>query len=115
VKRVRKVRCLRGELRVPSDKSISHRAVILPALAEGESYVQNWLWSKDTLATLSIIKALGVKVQHKNCTLRIKGSNFGLLEPQRVLDAKNSGTTARLMLGVLATQRFFAVLTETKA
>jgi 3-phosphoshikimate 1-carboxyvinyltransferase len=56
VKSVRKVRCLKGELRVPSDKSISHRAVILPALAEGESYVQEWLLSKDTLATLNIIK-----------------------------------------------------------
>jgi 3-phosphoshikimate 1-carboxyvinyltransferase len=111
VKSVRKVRCLKGELRVPSDKSISHRAVILPALAEGESYVQEWLLSKDTLATLNIIRALGVKVQYKNGTLRIKGSNFELLEPQRVLDAKNSGTTARLMLGVLATQSFFAVLT----
>jgi len=111
VQSVRKVRCLRGELRVPSDKSISHRAVILPALAEGESYVQEWLLSKDTLATLNIIKTLGVKVQHKNGTLRIKGSNFELLEPQRVLEAKNSGTTARLMLGVLATQSFFAVLT----
>ncbi len=115
MKGVKRVKCLRGELRVPSDKSISHRAVILPALAEGESYVKEWLWSKDTLATLSIVKALGVQVKHKNGNLRIKGSNFKLLEPKGVLDAKNSGTTARLILGILATQEFFAVLTGDKS
>ncbi len=115
MKGVKRVKCLRGELRVPSDKSISHRAIILPALAEGESYVKEWLWSKDTLATLSIVKALGVQVKHKNGNLRIKGSNFKLLEPKGVLDAKNSGTTARLILGILATQEFFAVLTGDKS
>jgi 3-phosphoshikimate 1-carboxyvinyltransferase (EC 2.5.1.19) len=102
---------LKGELRVPSDKSISHRAVILPSLAEGESVVENWLESKDTLATLSIIKALGVKIVKKGKTLKIKGSNFLLKEPTKILNAKNSGTTARLMLGVLSTQPFFSVLT----
>jgi len=111
VKIIQKVRCLKGELRVPSDKSISHRAVILPSLAEGESVVENWLESKDTLATLSIIKALGVKIVKKGKTLKIKGSNFLLKEPTKILNAKNSGTTARLMLGVLSTQPFFSVLT----
>ncbi|WP_448587480.1 3-phosphoshikimate 1-carboxyvinyltransferase [Thermocrinis sp.] len=108
---IKKVSCFKGELRVPSDKSISHRAVILPALAEGESVVENWLESKDTMATLSIMKALGVKILKKGGTLRIKGSGFFLREPDKVLDAKNSGTTARLMLGVLSTQSFFSVLT----
>ena len=111
MKIIQKVRCLKGELRVPSDKSISHRAVILPSLAEGESVVENWLESKDTLATLSIIKALGVKIVKKGKTLKIKGSNFLLKEPTKILNAKNSGTTARLMLGVLSTQPFFSVLT----
>jgi len=73
--------------------------------------VENWLESKDTLATLSIIKALGVKIVKKGKTLKIKGSNFLLKEPTKILNAKNSGTTARLMLGVLSTQPFFSVLT----
>ncbi len=111
MKVIPKIRCLKGELRVPSDKSISHRAVILPSLAEGESSVENWLESKDTLATLSTMRALGVKITKKGRTLKIKGSNSLLKEPSSILNARNSGTTARLMLGVLSTQPFFSVIT----
>ncbi|WP_448583803.1 3-phosphoshikimate 1-carboxyvinyltransferase [Thermocrinis sp.] len=115
MKVIPKIRCLKGELRVPSDKSISHRAIILPSLAEGESLVEHWLESKDTMATLSIMRALGIRIIKKGKTLRIKGSNFILKEPTDVLNAKNSGTTARLMLGVLSTQPFFSVLTGDKS
>jgi len=108
---LKKIKSLKGQLRVPSDKSISHRAVILSSLAEGESFVENWLKSKDTMATLSIMRALGVKIYEKNSGLRIKGTNFSLREPSKILNAKNSGTTARLMLGVLSTQPFFSVIT----
>ncbi|RMH01803.1 MAG: 3-phosphoshikimate 1-carboxyvinyltransferase, partial [Aquificota bacterium] len=108
---LKKAKRIRGELRVPSDKSISHRAVILSALAEGESLIKEWLSSKDTEATLSIIKALGVEVKRKGKDLLVKGSGYKLREPSRVLDAKNSGTTARLMLGILSTQPFFSVIT----
>jgi len=58
-----KAKRAKGELRVPSDKSISHRAVIFSALAEGESYVKEWLSSEDTLATLNMLIALGVEVK----------------------------------------------------
>ena len=108
---IRKVKSVKGELRVPSDKSISHRAVIFSALAEGESYVREWLSSEDTLATLYILQSIGVEIYKEGSNLRIIGKNYNFIEPKNVLDAKNSGTTARLMLGVLSTQPFFSVIT----
>ncbi len=109
------VKRVEGELRVPSDKSISHRAVIFGALARGETLVHSWLRSADTLATLRIIRSLGVRVREQNGVLRIYGSGFVLSEPENVLNAGNSGTTARLIMGVLATQPFFSVLTGDKS
>lgn len=113
--RLKKAKGVKGELRVPSDKSISHRAVILSALAEGESLVKEWLSSQDTRATLSILQALGLKVKKKGRELRIKGLGYRFIEPADVLNAKNSGTTARLMLGVLSTQPFLSVITGDKS
>lgn len=109
--RLKKAKSAKGELRVPSDKSISHRAVILSALAEGESHIREWLASEDTKATLRIVQSLGVQVKRKGKSLRVIGRNYHFHEPFNVLDAKNSGTTARLMMGVLSTQPFFSVLT----
>lgn len=109
--RLSKAKRAKGELRVPSDKSISHRAVILSALAEGESYIKEWLSSEDTLATLNMVISLGAKVHKEGKNLRIIGKDYNFIEPSDVLDAKNSGTTARLMLGVLSTQPFFSVIT----
>ena len=100
-----------GSLRVPSDKSISHRAVILGALARGRTFVREWLRSEDTKATLEMVKALGVQVEERETELILEGRDFTFLEPSDVLDAKNSGTTARLMLGVLSTQELFSVVT----
>ncbi|NPB05561.1 MAG: 3-phosphoshikimate 1-carboxyvinyltransferase [Aquificae bacterium] len=104
---------IEGELRVPSDKSISHRAIIIGALAEGDTLVKNWLRSADTTATLRVYRQMGLEVEEKESgELVVKGRGlFSLREPDRVLDAQNSGTTARLSLGVLAAQPFFAVLT----
>ncbi|RMH79971.1 MAG: 3-phosphoshikimate 1-carboxyvinyltransferase [Acidobacteria bacterium] len=109
--KLKKVKRVKGELRVPSDKSISHRAVILSSLAEGESYVREWLSSEDTEATLQIVLSLGVEAKREGRNLRISGKDFLFREPTHILDARNSGTTARLMMGVLATQGFFSVLT----
>ncbi len=105
------VRRVKGEIRVPSDKSISHRAVIFSALARGESVVHSWLRSADTLATLRAIRSLGVRVISRGETLRVFGRGFSFSEPAGVLNAGNSGTTARLLMGLLATQPFFSVLT----
>lgn len=107
----RKVKRVRGELRVPSDKSISHRAVILGAVARGETLVESWLRSKDTLATLNLFRALGTRVREEKGRLVIEGRNFLFEEPGDVLDAENSGTTARICAGVLSTQPFFSVMT----
>ncbi|SHK18482.1 3-phosphoshikimate 1-carboxyvinyltransferase [Thermocrinis minervae] len=106
-----RVKLVKGQIRVPSDKSISHRAVILGAIAEGKTYVEDWLVSADTLATLRVIRSLGVKVVRKGTNLVIEGTDYTFREPQDVLNCANSGTTARLMLGVLSTQPFFSVLT----
>ena len=102
-----------GELRVPSDKSISHRAIILGSLADGEVRVRHWLRSADTLATLNIYRQLGAEIEEKSPTeLVVKGKGlFSFREPNNILDAQNSGTTTRLTLGVLAAQPFFSVLT----
>ena len=101
-----------GCLRVPSDKSISHRAVIIGSLADGEVLVKNWLRSADTFATLDIYKKLGAKIEDRGQEILIKGEGlFSFKEPKDILNAQNSGTTTRLTLGVLAAQPFFAVLT----
>lgn len=112
VKKVKPGFSLRGELRVPADKSISHRAVILGALAEGTSVVHNFLRAQDTLSTVACIRRLGIRVEEKNGTLIVHGEGReGLKEPEDVLDCGNSGTTMRLLCGLLAGQKFFSVLT----
>lgn len=111
-KKIEKVKRIKGELRVPSDKSISHRSIILPSLAEGKSTVKNFLKSGDTLTTLNCYKQLGVRIREVDEVIEIEGSGLkGLKEPDNILDMGNSGTTTRLTLGVLAGQQFFATLT----
>ena len=103
---------LTGTFRVPGDKSISHRALIISALAHGTSKIEGLLESRDTLATLEILRQLGVKIEGSKGYYTVEGKGLGgLQEPSDVLMAHNSGTTARLMLGVLAGQPFFCVLT----
>jgi 3-phosphoshikimate 1-carboxyvinyltransferase len=113
---VRPARALRGTLAVPGDKSISHRAAIFNALADGEAVVQNFLAGEDCMSTLSVLRALGVDCAldppSQPPTLRVRGAGLcGLREPEDVLDCGNSGTTMRLMAGVLAGQPFHSVLT----
>ncbi len=102
-----------GRTTVPGDKSISHRAVMLGALAEGRTVVENFLAGEDCLSTLGCLKALGVEVEGPSGgVVRINGRGLdGLREPEDILDAGNSGTTMRLLLGILAGQPFFSVLT----
>ncbi|MFB3817814.1 MAG: 3-phosphoshikimate 1-carboxyvinyltransferase [Candidatus Methylomirabilales bacterium] len=101
-----------GELRVPGDKSLSHRALILGALAEGRTEIRGLLRGEDCLATLRIVRALGVPVEDDGEVLRVQGGGpGGLTEPEDVLDAGNSGTTLRLMAGVLSGRPFLSLLT----
>ena len=106
-----KIRRVRGEIRVPSDKSISHRAVILGSVAKGRTIVRRWLRSADTLATLNLFRALGTSIEERGEELLIEGRSFLFEEPADVLNAENSGTTARICMGVLSTQPFFSVIT----
>ncbi|MDI6892771.1 MAG: 3-phosphoshikimate 1-carboxyvinyltransferase [Actinomycetota bacterium] len=104
---------LKGKIAVPGDKSISHRAVILGAMAEGDTTVIDFLPAADCLSTLKCIRALGVEVEELSSTkLVIHGVGVsGFKEPGDVLDVGNSGTTLRVLTGVLAGQGFPSVLT----
>lgn len=110
---VRTARRLLGSIEIPGDKSISHRAAILGSLAVGPTDITNYLEGEDCLHTLRILEALGVEITRKGPGRYLVGGNglAGLQEPDQVLDAGNSGTTARLLLGVLAGQPFWSVLT----
>jgi 3-phosphoshikimate 1-carboxyvinyltransferase len=110
---VRPIRRLGGAITVPGDKSISHRAALLGALADGVTEVQGYLEGEDCLGTLRAVAALGAEVTRKGPGhFLIEGVGLeGLVEPGDVVDCGNSGTTARLLLGVLAGQPFATVLT----
>lgn len=103
---------LHGKVLVPGDKSISHRAIMLAALATGRSLIGNFLVSEDCLRTVACIRNLGINVEVENDTVSVCGRGLdGLTEPEDVLDAGNSGTTMRLIAGILAGQNFSTVLT----
>lgn len=108
-----KVKCLQGIVDIPGDKSISHRTVMLAGLSSTPVRVTNFLSAADCWSTVNCMRALGVKVEETGENqLVIKGNGlFGLTEPADVLDAGNSGTTMRLLTGILAGQPFFTVLT----
>ncbi len=103
---------LRGELTVPADKSVSHRSIMLGALASGTSVVRNFLRAEDPISTMNAFRMLGIDIQDSGSEVIIKGKGIrGLSEPANVIDCGNSGTTMRLMAGVLAGQPFFSVMT----
>lgn len=103
---------LRGRTRVPGDKSISHRALLLGAIAEGTGRVENLLPANDCLATLTAVRALGIEIEELSpTTLLVHGRGWhGLQEPDDVLNCVRSGTTLRLLAGLLAGQPFTSVL-----
>lgn len=103
---------LSGTIRVPGDKSISHRALILGALGDGVTQVRGFLPAGDTLATLRAMRALGVTVeQHDAATLTVHGRGLhGLVPPDGPIDCVNAGTLIRLLVGVMAGQPFPSVL-----
>ena len=111
------VRPLTGVAAVPGDKSISHRALILGALAVGETRIAGLLASADVFATVAAVKALGAQAeQGENGDWRVYGRGVGgLAEPQGVLDMGNSGTAARLLIGVVATHPFTATFAGDKS
>ncbi len=103
---------LKGTIRVPGDKSISHRAVMLGALAQGKTRIKGFLESEDCIATLNAFQHMGVLSARDGADFLVQGAGAnGLQEPDNVLDMGNSGTGSRLLLGMLAGQPFTSVLT----
>src|SRR5690606_13761758 len=103
---------LSGTLRVPGDKSVSHRAIMLAALADGTSRIDGFLEGEDTRATAAIFEAMGVRIDapaHARRVVHGVGLD-GLRAPAGTLDCGNSGTAMRLLAGLLAGQRFDSVL-----
>lgn len=107
-----KVNKLKGNISVPGDKSISHRSLILGSIAQGETRIYNFLDSLDCLKTLECMQALGAEIDlGKDNFIKIKGKGlYGLQEPKDMLDVGNSGTTIRLLTGLLSGQIFYSVL-----
>lgn len=106
------VTSLRGEIAVPGDKSISHRSIMLGAIANGVTVVRGILRGEDNLSTMAAFRAMGVRIDDDGETLLIHGRGLhGLEEPANIIDCGNSGTTIRLLSGLLAGQSFFSVLT----
>ncbi|WP_207646637.1 3-phosphoshikimate 1-carboxyvinyltransferase [Tindallia magadiensis] len=109
---VHKANKLKGKCVVPGDKSISHRAVMLSGISKGTTKIEGFLKGEDCLATLRCFQQMGVKVKEEKNQLFITGKGLhGLEEPEDVLDAGNSGTTMRLMAGILSGQDFYSVIT----
>lgn len=111
--KVSKVNGLRGELELPGDKSISHRAAIFGALSNGKTTAKGFLNTGDCLSTVRCLSELGIKIEGVGGeTLSIHGRGLhGFSEPEDILDAGNSATTARLLLGLLSGQEFFSTIT----
>ncbi|WP_374049599.1 3-phosphoshikimate 1-carboxyvinyltransferase [Neobacillus sp. OS1-2] len=105
------IKRLFGEITIPGDKSISHRSVMFGSIAHGETKITNFLPGDDCLSTISCFQKLGVTIEEVDDGLRIIGNGFeGLTEPNEVLDVGNSGTTIRLLMGILAGRPFFSTL-----
>lgn len=109
---IQPAKAIRGEITVPGDKSISHRSIMFGSIARGTTTVRGFLRGEDNLATLNAFRAMGIGIEDDGEILRIEGKGLrGLKEPGDVLDCGNSGTSMRLVTGLLAGQNFFSVLT----
>jgi 3-phosphoshikimate 1-carboxyvinyltransferase len=103
---------LTGILTVPGDKSVTHRAIILTSLAEGESRLSSYCRGEDCLNTMRAFQALGIQIEEQPDVLRVHGKGmWGLREADAPIDCGNSGTGTRLLTGLLAGQDFFTILT----
>ena len=109
---ITKSRSLRGEIQIPGDKSISHRGIMLGALARGTTKITNFLQGADCLSTIRCFRQMGIEVENSCKEVLVHGKGLhGLSAPQQILDAGNSGTTVRLLSGILAAQNFPSTIT----
>lgn len=103
---------LRGEITVPGDKSISHRAVMFGSIAKGTTEIHNFLQGADCLSTIACFEKMGIDIENKGDRVLVHGNGLhGLKRPECVLDCGNSGTTTRLISGILCAQNFNVTLT----
>lgn len=103
---------LRGEITVPGDKSISHRAVMFGSIAKGTTEIRGFLQGADCLSTISCFEKMGVSIENRGDVVLVHGKGLrGLSQPEEVLDCGNSGTTTRLISGILSAQNFDVTLT----
>lgn len=102
-----KAKCLKGQIQVPGDKSISHRAIMLGSLAKGKTEITNFLQGADCLSSMACFQNMGIEIINQNNSVIVHGKGLhGLSKPSGLLDVGNSGTTTRLMSGILAAQPF---------
>ncbi len=107
-----KIKSLKGELTIPGDKSISHRAIMFGSISNGISEITNFLQGADCLSTISCFQKLGIQIENTSEKILIYGKGLqGLSAPKDILDVGNSGTTIRLISGILAAQEFDTTLT----
>lgn len=107
-----RVKALRGEITVPGDKSISHRSVMFGSLAEGTTEISGFLKGADCLATIDCFSRMGISIENQGNQILVHGRGLhGLTRPDTILDCQNSGTTTRLISGILSGQSFDAILT----
>ena len=110
--RIEPARTLRGTVQIPPDKSISHRAALAALLSTGDTTIHRYLPAEDTLATLLAIEAFGAQTKRSKTSLHITGVGLkGASEPQNIVDARNSGTLIRIILGIAAGYGRFACFT----
>ena len=113
---IKKIGSANGEITVPGDKSISHRAVMFNSLAKGTAHITGFLKGADCLSTIECFKALGVEIEMSEDMITVHGNGLhGLREPQKMLYTGNSGTTTRLLCGILSGQDFNSSLTGDKS
>ena len=107
---------MNGEPKIPGDKSISHRSIIIPSISNGICEIDNILKSEDVMHTLNAFKSMGVDIEENEKKIIIKGKGLNSLnEPKNKIYLGNSGTSARLLTGLLSSQRFNSVLTGDKS
>ena len=107
---------IKGRLRVPGDKSISHRAVMFGSIAKGTTTIEGFLTGADCISTISIFKKMGIDIELDNTSVKVHGMGlYDLRCPHEILDCGNSGTTTRLVSGILSAQNFTSVLTGDKS
>lgn len=111
-----KINKIEGEITIPGDKSISHRAIMLSSISKGSSKIQGFLRGEDCLRTIDCFRQLGIEILDNNSEIIVHGRGpSGLKEPEDILDVGNSGTTIRLISGILAGYEFLTIITGDKS